>query len=166
MTTPTIKLVTLGYLFDAHGSVLLMLRNKSPNKGLWSPPGGKIELGESPFECILRELREETGLACDPATARLIGLVAESDYEAPGANYLIFLYAFTAWSGELKPDLAEGSFAWHKLTDVLALPIPETDRQLFWPRILAGRCFSLRIAGGGGGDGSDPGLRYTEEPFH
>ena len=41
---------------------LLMERRKEPNLGLWVAPGGKIELGESPYECARRELYEETGL--------------------------------------------------------------------------------------------------------
>lgn len=159
MNSKTLKLVTLGYLFDTQNRVLLMLRNKSPNKGLWSPPGGKIELGESPFESVQRELVEETGLTPDPASGRLVGLVSESDYEAAGANYLIFLYGFTAWTGTLLANHAEGALAWHPLANVLTLPIPETDRQLFWPRIAKREPFSLRITGHG------PDLVWREEPL-
>jgi len=159
MTAATLKLVTLGYLFDGQGRTLLMLRKQPPNQGLWSPCGGKIEIGESPFESVLRELTEETGLRPERQSARLLGLVAEKDYEAAGANYLIFLYGFSAWQGRLKSDEREGGLAWHRLEDVLRLPIPETDRQLFWPRILKKQPFSLRIVG----HGAD--LRYTEEPL-
>ena len=44
------------------GKVLLMHRNKEPNLGLWTAPGGKIESGESPHETARREMAEETGL--------------------------------------------------------------------------------------------------------
>lgn len=159
MKTGTLKLVTLGYLFDEAGRTLLMLRNKKPNLGLWSPPGGKIEIGESPFECVVRELSEETGLSVDRSGAKLLGLVAEKDYEASGANYLMFLYGFYRWQGSLRSDQTEGRLAWQPLNQVLQLPIPETDRQLFWPRILAGQRFSLRIIG----HGAD--LQFTEEPL-
>ncbi|KAK9816937.1 hypothetical protein WJX72_007207 [[Myrmecia] bisecta] len=42
--------------------VLLIKRGKEPNKGMWSFPGGSLELGERICECAVREVREETGL--------------------------------------------------------------------------------------------------------
>ena len=42
--------------------VLVMRRNKEPNLGLWIAPGGKVEIGESPYETARREMLEETGL--------------------------------------------------------------------------------------------------------
>lgn len=42
--------------------VLLHKRVKAPNSGLWVAPGGKLDPGESPAECAIREMREETGL--------------------------------------------------------------------------------------------------------
>ncbi|MGH7146074.1 MAG: NUDIX hydrolase [Planctomycetota bacterium] len=159
MSQPTLKLVTLGYLFDDQGRTLLLQRTKPPNQGLWSPPGGKIEIGESPFECAAREVAEETGLRPERSSAKLLGLVAEKDYEAAGANYLIFLYGFYRWTGALQAESGGGRLMWHALTALDGLAIPETDRQLFWPRIMAGRPFSLRIRGAG------PDLQYGEEPL-
>ena len=51
----------------------LLKRKKSPNKGLWSPPGGKFDLssGESPFECAKREALEETGLVLEDNDLRI-----------------------------------------------------------------------------------------------
>ncbi|UOR11028.1 NUDIX hydrolase [Halobacillus amylolyticus] len=52
--------------FITKGDLLLMLnRNKAPNQGLWNGVGGKMEAGESPDECIVREVKEETGLPVD-----------------------------------------------------------------------------------------------------
>ena len=57
------KLAVLVFMENAAGEHLLLLRAKPPNLGVWSPIGGKLEtaLGESPFECAVREVAEETG---------------------------------------------------------------------------------------------------------
>jgi len=72
-TSPTplnYKLAVLVFLENATGELLLILRNRPPNLGVWSPIGGKLEmgLGESPFECAVRETREETGSSSPPPT--------------------------------------------------------------------------------------------------
>ena len=54
-------LATLVYVIKGD-EVLLHQRAKDPNKGLWVAPGGKLEPDESPVECAIREMREETGL--------------------------------------------------------------------------------------------------------
>ena len=58
------KISVLVFVRNAAGDLLLIERMRSPNKGLMSPIGGKLEmqLGESPFECAIRETREEIGL--------------------------------------------------------------------------------------------------------
>ena len=55
------KISCLLFAKDVDSKLLLIKRKKSPNKGLWSPPGGKLEMesGESPFECAKREAHEE-----------------------------------------------------------------------------------------------------------
>ena len=50
----------------ARGRLLLIRRGHDPHRGLWSLPGGRIEPGESPEEAVVREVREETGLAVTP----------------------------------------------------------------------------------------------------
>ena len=58
------KISTLLYCFDADDRVLLMERTREPNRGRWSPCGGKLmtEIGESPYACAIREAEEEIGL--------------------------------------------------------------------------------------------------------
>src|SRR4051794_9891367 len=66
MSSPALayKIAVLVFLENTAGEHLLMLRAKPPNLGVWSPIGGKLEtaLGESPFECAVRETFEETGV--------------------------------------------------------------------------------------------------------
>ena len=45
-----------------NGRVLLKMANRGVSKGYWNCPGGRIERGETPEECAIREVKEETGL--------------------------------------------------------------------------------------------------------
>ena len=58
------KVATLLYCFNEQDEVLLLERAQEPNRGLWSPCGGKLktDIGESPYACACREAREEIGL--------------------------------------------------------------------------------------------------------
>ena len=52
----------VGAIVIRDDEVLLVKRNKPPGRGLWSIPGGSIELGETLQEAAEREIREETGV--------------------------------------------------------------------------------------------------------
>ncbi len=58
---------------DEAGRLLLIKRGHEPGAGLWSIPGGRIEAGESDASALVREVREETGLAV--LAGRLLGAV-------------------------------------------------------------------------------------------
>lgn len=111
--------------------VLMLHRNKEPNKGLWVAPGGKVEMHEAPLECAIRELREETGLIARRMTLR--GLVTEvsprDDYQ-----WLLFIYVTDDIEGELIP-CDEGHLAWVDVSAVPLLPIPQADA-IFFPRVI------------------------------
>ncbi len=110
------------------GKVLLMLRNKEPNLGLWVGPGGKLEPGESPYDCAKRELYEETGLEVDELYFR--GLITEIS-PRPDWQWLMFLYVATEFSGSIVEDKREGRLSWCALSEVMQLPIPEADKVFF-----------------------------------
>ena len=82
------KIAVLVFLENEAGKQLLLLRAKAPNLGAWSPIGGKLEtgLGESPFECAVRETKEETGFEIATTDLHLFGMIAEKAYEAGSAE--------------------------------------------------------------------------------
>ena len=110
------------------GSVLLMLRNKEPNLGLWVAPGGKLEPGESPYDCAKRELYEETGLEVHELYYR--GLITEIS-PRPDWQWLMFLYVAHEFSGNIVEDKREGRLSWCSLSEVMQLAIPEADKVFF-----------------------------------
>lgn len=65
-------LPTIVCIGEIDGKVLLIKRGIEPSKGKWTLPSGFIEMGESPEECCLRELKEEAGLT--GTIVKLIGV--------------------------------------------------------------------------------------------
>jgi 8-oxo-dGTP pyrophosphatase MutT (NUDIX family) len=129
--TPT--LVTLVYcLRDAE--VLLLERAKEPFPGHWVAPGGKVEPGESPVECAVRELREETGLQARDALLR--GVITETS-PRDDWQWLIFAYVVHDFDGEVGGDQREGVLKWWSVQDWQQIPMPEADRVFFAPVVLS-----------------------------
>jgi 8-oxo-dGTP diphosphatase len=128
------KIAVLVFLKNTAGEHLLLLRAKPPNLGVWSPIGGKLEMasGESPFECAVRETREETGLEIETSDLHLFSVIAEKAYEGE-THWLMFLFRCRRPLPGLPPDIAEGRFGFFSRAAVDALPIPETDRTALWP---------------------------------
>jgi len=128
------KIAVLVFLENATGEQLLMLRAKPPNLGVWSPIGGKLEtsIGESPFECAVRETREETGLVVLPAEMHLFAMIAEKAYEGQ-SHWLMFLFHCRKPIPGLPPAISEGRFGFFSRAAVETLPIPDTDRTALWP---------------------------------
>lgn len=87
--------------------ILMLLRKKAPNKGKWNGVGGHIEKGESPYQSMVREIKEETGLAI--SAVRFGGILTWEGYEiAPGGLYI---FSAIAASREVISN-GEGVLAW------------------------------------------------------
>jgi 8-oxo-dGTP diphosphatase len=134
MSSYPYKVAVLVFLENAAGEHLLLLRAKAPNLGTWSPIGGKLEmtLGESPFECAVRETAEETGLVISTPDLHLFGMIAEKAYEGQ-SHWLLFLFRCRKPIPSLPADIKEGRFGFFTREAINALPLPETDRTALWP---------------------------------
>ena len=89
------------------GKVLLVRRARSPGKGFYSLPGGRVEFGESLHQALAREVDEETGLAID--IAGLAGWREVLPAAAGAGHYLIMSFAarWTAGDPVLNDELDE-----------------------------------------------------------
>ncbi|MGH7975924.1 MAG: NUDIX domain-containing protein, partial [Limisphaerales bacterium] len=76
------KIATLLYCFNERDEILLLERAQEPNKGNWSPCGGKLktEIGESPYACAIREAKEEICVDLEISDLHLTGLISEHGY--------------------------------------------------------------------------------------
>ncbi len=101
--------------------ILLIRRGRSPARGRWSVPGGRVERDETLAEAVVRELYEETGLVgiCE-------GLVGWVERIGEGHHYVILDFRTTIL-GDIEPvagdDAAEA--AWVPLSDVAAMPLAD-----------------------------------------
>ncbi len=128
------KISVLVFLRNSEDELLLIERAKQPNRGCWSPIGGKLEMsaGESPFQTAIRETREETGLEVSERDLHLFCMISEKGYEA-STHWLMFLFDCLKPLDTLPPSIEEGRFRFFPETEIENLPVPETDRQLLWP---------------------------------
>ncbi|MBA3849659.1 MAG: NUDIX hydrolase [Opitutus sp.] len=128
------KISVLVFLENRAGELLLMLRAKQPNLGVWSPIGGKLEMdtGESPFQCAAREIEEEAGLVVAESDLHLFAMIAEKAYQGHH-HWLMFLFHCKQPIDGLPADIAEGKFAFWSRADIANLEIPETDAAALWP---------------------------------
>ena len=135
------KLATLCYL-RRDGETLMLHRNKNENDmhlGKWNGLGGKLENGESPEECAIREIREESGFdAKKPIFRGIITFPGFSNDE----DWYVFLFVVNEFDG-LQIDSAEGHLQWIPDDKLLELSLWEGDRIFIpWldrPEIFSGK---------------------------
>lgn len=136
------RLTTICYI-EKDGAYLMLHRTKKKNDqshDKWLGVGGKFEDGESPEECMLREVREETGLTLTDYRFRGIVTFVSDEWET---EYM-HLFTATGYTGEITP-CPEGKLEWVKKEDVLGLNLWQGDR-LFLKRMNKSEdFFSLKV---------------------
>jgi 8-oxo-dGTP diphosphatase len=98
-------------------------KDNDENRDKWVGIGGKFEPGESPEDCAVREVREETGLTMRSWSYRGVVTFVSDEW---GTEYM-HLFHSTDFSGELR-DCDEGVLEWVDKKRLLTLPIWEGDR--------------------------------------
>jgi 8-oxo-dGTP diphosphatase len=130
------KIAVLCDIRNSKGEMLLLHRLKEPNKGLFSPIGGKLDTasGESPTQCARREVHEEARVDIPLERFRLVGMISERGYESK-TNWLLFYFRVDG-PVDFEPfEMNEGRLEWHMPDEIDHLPLPETDRKIIWPLV-------------------------------
>jgi 8-oxo-dGTP diphosphatase len=109
------------------GCALLIRRNNPPHIGLWSPPGGKMNPGETPEETVMREVYEETGLTVVEPKLRAVVTVLHAGM---GMQWLLLVYRSEKATGVLHPS-DEGDISWAELAHLDSYPRPPADVRIF-----------------------------------
>jgi 8-oxo-dGTP diphosphatase len=130
---------TLGYVLSPDGHQVLMVhrnaRADDQHLGKYNGLGGKLEPDEDVAAGMVRELREEAGIAVTAMELR--GTVSWPGFGKQGEDWLGFIFLVTAFEGEPPPANEEGTLEWVPLSRLMDLPMWEGDRH-FLPLVFDG----------------------------
>lgn len=134
MSEKPIVLVAAAALVDVDGRVLICKRPAGKAlAGLWEFPGGKVEKGETPEDCLIRELNEELGIVVNNACLAPF-VFASHSYES--FHLVMPLYLCRRWDGVVTPREHE-AIEWVKPSRLGDYPMPPADAPLIaWLRDL------------------------------
>ena len=120
-------LVSAAALIDRDGRVLLAQRPAGKSlAGLWEFPGGKVEDGETPETCLIRELQEELGIS---TWKSCLAPLTFASHAYPGFHLLMPLFACRKWEGMVQPREGQ-NLAWVRRDKLRDYPMPPADLPL------------------------------------
>lgn len=117
--------VAVGVIQDSRGKICVAKRPDGKHlSGLWEFPGGKVELGESTFDALRRELHEE--LAIDINASEFLIKV---DFEYPEKKVLLDVHVVTSFSGHAR-GCENQEVIWVEPNDLLSFTFPEANEPI------------------------------------
>ena len=128
---PNSPVVIAAVLVRREDKVLLVKRGGEPFKGLWAPPGGVIELGETVFEAGKRELLEETCVDAEIDGVQEVEDYIHHDAEGKVEAHLIIIRLLGSYAGgTAKADSDADDVGWYTINEMDSLPLRPGVREL------------------------------------
>jgi 8-oxo-dGTP diphosphatase len=129
---PSAPMVGVGVItFNSEKKVLLVKRGTEPSKGLWSLPGGLVELGEQVREAGIREIKEECNIDIEPEDViSVVDLILEDSDGKIKYHYILIDYLAKYIGGDLcsQSDVIDAD--WFSRAQIAELDVPEVTRQV------------------------------------
>jgi ADP-ribose pyrophosphatase len=130
---------TLGYILSPDRENVLLVhriaRRHDDQLGKYNGLGGKMDRGEDIASCMIREIREESGLVVTEMGFR--GTINWTNFGPKGEDWLGFIFLITGFSGVMNQESPEGPLSWVRLDSLSDLPMWEGDRH-FLPLVFDG----------------------------
>ncbi len=128
---PEAPIVSVGAIILEGNHLVLVQRSKDPWRGLWTFPGGAVELGEPIREAVRREALEETGLRVEVGDLlTVIDNVVHDEHGRPRYHYVIVDFMARPVGGRLRAGSDVGNARWATLADLDELEVTEKADQI------------------------------------
>jgi mutator protein MutT len=129
---PDGPIASAGAVIMRNGRILLEERKNDPGRGKWSIPGGIVELGETPEQTVIREVREETGLVVD--SPELIDVVSPVTLDESGRvkyHFVIVDYLVKLKGGTARAASDAAKLEWVRLDEIEQRDLTKSFRGFF-----------------------------------
>lgn len=128
---PDAPIVAVGAIVIHEDKVLLVKRAHEPSKGLWSIPGGVVELGEPVREALKREVKEECGLEIEVGPVfEVVDSIVRDDEGRLRFHYAIIDFLARPKGGELCVASDAEAARWFGAGELNELPMPPGTREI------------------------------------